>query len=308
MPFPGILTLILLATLALSYYCYRVAFFSPKKGREAIPEIKGEKFEPYRPLMRRLFSQLVSLDYEDVSITSHDGLRLAAKYYHVRDGAPLAIAFHGYRSSGYIDFAGGSELCFDMGHNLLLVDQRSHGKSQGNAITFGILERYDCLAWIDYAVRRFGADTPIVLYGVSMGAAPVLMASGLPLHESVKGIVADCPFSSPSDIILSVCKARHYPPRLSYPFICLGAWIFGHFNLRAESAANAVKRAAVPILLIHGESDGFVPPDMSAVIAASSPDLVRRVTFPDADHAMSYLVDEPRYREIVTDFVNRILL
>lgn len=307
MVLPCILLILILLILAISYYCYRVAFYSPKKGRDTIPQVKGDQYEPYRPLMRRVFSQLTAREYEDVTITSHDGLKLAAKYYHMRDGAPLAIAFHGYRSSCFIDFAGGSELCFDMGQNLLLVDQRAHGKSQGNTISFGILERLDCLSWVNYAAERFGPDTPMILYGVSMGATTVVMASGLPLPDCVKGIVADCPYSSPSDIILSVCKQRHYPPRLAYPFICLGARIFGHFNLRAETAENAVKLATVPILLIHGEADGFVPQEMSAVIARSAPDLVKRVTFPGADHAISYLVDEPRYRQIVTDFVNSVL-
>ena len=303
----GILVLTAVLILIISYNCYRIPFYSPKKNREAIPETKGPQYEPHRATMRRIFSQLAAREYEDVSITSHDGLKLAGKYYHIKDGAPLAIAFHGYRSSGMTDFAGGSELCFDMEQNLLLVDQRAHGKSQGKSISFGILERLDCLAWAHYAVDRFGADTPILLYGVSMGATTVLMASALPLPANVRGIVADCPFSSPADIILAVGKTQHYPPTLIYPFVVLGARIYGHFNLLETTAAEAVRSAKVPILIIHGEADGFVPAAMSEEIAIAQPELVERVTFPGADHAISFLVDEARYRKIVTEFVSNAL-
>lgn len=307
MTIAGILVIIGLIILAISYYCYRVAFFSPIKNREAIPETKGPQFEPHRDTMRRIFTQLAARDYEDVTITSHDGLELAGKYYHIKDGAPLAIAFHGYRSCGMTDFAGGSELCFDMEQNLLLVDQRSHGKSQGSAITFGILERLDCLRWIHFAVSRFGKDVEIMLYGISMGATTVLMASALDLPKNVKGILADCPYSSPSAIIKSVCKQKHYPPNLSYPFILLGAKLFGRFDLNATTAAEAVKLAKVPILIIHGEADGFVPAAMSAEVCNACPDRVQRYTFPGADHGISYLVDEPRYRRIVEEFVSGAL-
>lgn len=307
MTFAGTLIIILLIILLISYICYRIAFFSPTKNREAIPETKGKQYDPHRDTMRRIFTQLAARSYEDVSITSHDGLTLAAKYYHIKDGAPVAIAFHGYRSCGMTDFAGGSELCFEMEQNLLLIDERSHGKSQGSSITFGILERLDCLAWVNYAVERFGKDVKILLYGISMGATTVLMASALKLPPNVKGIVADCPFSSPSAIIRSVCKKLHYPPNLAYPFIVLGAKIFGHFDLNATTAADAVKNAKIPILIIHGEADGFVPAAMSEEVYDACPDHVRRETFPDADHGISFLVDEKRYKKIVREFVDSAL-
>lgn len=297
---------LLLLILLLSYICYRIAFFSPDKNREGIPETKGKQYEPHRDTMRRIFSQLAARDYEDVTVTSRDGLLLAGKYYHVRDGAPLAIAFHGYRSCSLTDFAGGAELCFEMEQNLLLVDQRAHGRSQGKTITFGIEERYDCLTWVNYAVDRFGSDVSIFLYGISMGAATVLMASGLPLPDNVRAIVADCPYSSPSAIIRSVCKKLHYPPKLTYPFVVLGARLFGHFDLNATTAASATANAGVPILIIHGEADSFVPASMSEEIAHAGPSLVRRETFPGADHGISFLVDEQRYKALVKAFIQSI--
>lgn len=300
------LFLLALSILFLSYFAYRKAFFSPRANRTAIAATEGPQFEPHRDAMRRIFVQLAERPYEDVTIQSHDGLTLYGRYYHIRDGAPLGIAFHGYRSCAMTDFAGGSELCFEMGQNLLLVDQRSHGKSQGDTITFGILERLDCLNWVNYAAQRFHCD--ILLYGLSMGAATVLMASALDLPPNVKGIVADCPYSSPECIIRKVCKQMGFPPSLTFPFIRLGGLLFGRFDVCKTTAAEAVRHSKVPVLIIHGESDGFVPCEMSEDVLNACPSLVARHTFPGADHGISYLVDTPRYKKVVSDFINSVLI
>lgn len=289
-----------------AYYGYRVAFYSPTKNREKIPSAEGTQYEPFREEISRIFKQIYERPCEYVSVVSEDGLTLSGRYYHVADGAPLDIGFHGYRSSAFTDFAGGSELSFHLGHNLLLIDERAHGKSQGRTITFGIKERLDALSWVDFALKRFGPDTQILLYGVSMGAATVLMASGLPLPANVKGIIADCPYSVPLDIILEVGKSNPLPQWLIKPFVILGAKLYGGFDLRETDAIKAVREAKVPILVIHGENDGFVPCAMSDLKAAN-PALVERHVFPGADHALSYLVDTKRYWEVVTAFVDRVI-
>lgn len=148
----------------------------------------------------------LSIPYEDVFITSFDGLRLHAKFYAASERkAPVQIMFHGYKSSAERDFCGGLREGIDGGFNVLLVDQRAHGESEGKYLTFGVNERFDCLSWASYAAERFGNDVKIYLYGISMGAATVLMASALPLPKSVSGIVADCGYTSPKDIIFPSC-------------------------------------------------------------------------------------------------------
>ncbi len=302
-----LLCMILAAVFGGGYYGYRIAYFAPKQNREKIPVVSGPQYDPYKEDISRIFKQIHERPCEFVTIESHDGLILSGRYYHVKDGAPLDLCFHGYRSSAFVDFAGGSELTFHMGHNLLLVDQRSHGKSQGRTIAFGILERLDVQHWVEYAVERFGKDVQIVLYGVSMGAATVLMASELPLPENVKGIVADCPYSNPLDIILHVGKTNPMPQWMVKAVAIVGSKVYGGFDIREMDAVKAVKHAKVPILVIHGEADGFVPCEMSEPVVNANPELVTRVTFPGADHAISYLTDTKRYWNIVEAFNNRIL-
>ncbi len=289
-----------------AYYAYRIAFYSPSAGRDELPSTRGPQYDPYREDMARIFHQLNDRPFEFVTVTSHDGLTLSGRYYHIRDGAPLDIGFHGYRSSYLTDFSGGSELSFQLKHNVLLVDQRAHGKSEGHTISFGIQERQDVLKWISYAVDRFGPSTQIILQGISMGAATVLMASELPLSSNVKGIIADCPYASPIEIILHVGKNMPIPGWLIKPFVIWGAKIYGGFDLTETDARKAVKSTSVPILILHGEADGFVPREMSD-LAAHNPAMITRHTFPGADHGISYLVDTPRYRKIVTEFVDKVL-
>lgn len=303
-----IVLLCLLAAIGLggAYYAYRIAFYSPMKDRDQIKPIKGECYDPYRPEMRRIYHQLKDRPCEFVTVTSHDGLKLSGRYYHTEDGAPLDICFHGYRSSSLTDFSGGSELSFQMGHNVLLVDQRAHGKSQGRTIAFGIQERQDLLKWVEYAVERFGPEVKILLYGVSMGGATVLMASELNLPGNVKGIVADCPYTSPIEIILHVGKNMPIPDWLIRPFAILGAKIFGGFDLTETDAEKAVKHTSVPILIIHGEADSFVPHQMSDIVQ-SNPNMITRYTIPNADHGISYLVDTQAYQKYVLEFLEKVL-
>lgn len=289
------------------YYAYRIAFYNPPSDPDKAPNMDGSVYEPYRQEITRLYRQIRDRDCEAVTIYSDDGLKLYGRYYHLRDGAPLDICFHGYRSRSFTDFAGGSELSFEMSHNVLLVDQRAHGRSEGRTISFGIRERWDVLSWIDYATERFGTDTQILLYGVSMGAATVLMAAELELPGNVKGIIADCPYSRPVDIILHVGRSNPLPQWLIRPFVMIGAKIYGGFNLLECDAVRAVRNSRVPILIVHGESDNFVPAAMSEQAYLANPAMITREIYPGADHALSFLSDTPRYRKMVVDFVQKVL-
>ena len=296
--------------LALLMLLYRIAFYSRSRGRtEDIYDIPtSAQYQPKREHMRRLIEDFAAVPFEVVEITSRDGLPLRARYYHSADSAPLEIQFHGYRGSAIRDFCGGAPLGLSLGHNVLLVDQRAHGASGGSTISFGIKERYDVLDWVAYARKRFGADVPIGLYGVSMGAATVLMAAGLELPDNVRGVVADCPYSSPEAIIRKVAREdMHLPAALAMPFIRLSARLFGRYSIREASAVEAVRKAKIPILVIHGEDDRFVPCAMSREIHAANPDLVTLETFPEAGHGLSYIVDPKRYKHLVVGFEKEIL-
>lgn len=290
----------------ISYCCYWVAFYNPERRHaEPIPMPKNWQSGTEGETLRSLHRQMCEVPSERITIESHDGLKLGGRYYHLHDGALLQIQFHGYRGCGERDLCGLHRLARDMGHNILVVSQRAGGASEGNTITFGIKERYDCLAWAKYAAERFGADIPIVLAGVSMGAATVMMASELELPSNVIGIIADCGYTTPGAIIRKVSRDVKIPPWISYPFIVTGALIFGRFRLWDRGAVDAIAHSKVPILIIHGEDDRYVPCEMGQQLEKASEGKATLATFPKASHATSYITDPSRYSQIVTAFLKQ---
>ena len=301
----SILLFLTVAVLIICYICYRIAFFAPKRKPVDPDEIRtpvGAIYDPYREKMIKWVKESRALPQEEFSIKSFDGLTLYGKYYEYTKDAPIELMFHGYRGNAESDLSGGVQRCFKLGRSALIVDQRCSGKSDGNVITFGINEHKDCLSWIDFMVKHFGNDVKIILTGISMGASTVLMTAGNPLPDNVIGVLADCGYTSAEEIIKVVIKKMKLPPNLSYPFVKLGAKIFGHFDLEELSAVEAVKNATVPIIFFHGESDDFVPCEMSRQNYAACASKKKLVTVKDAGHGLSYPVDSELYLNSLKEF------
>lgn len=301
----GIVAALLLLVTAGAWFTYKTAFTNPRRHNNDYILPKGDQYTDAKDIMYRLIDEMKAIAYESVEITSFDGLKLYARYYCVKQGAPLQIQFHGYRGTAFRDFCGGNKLARENGFNTLVVDQRAHGNSQGRTVTFGIKERYDCLSWAQYAAQRW-PDVKILLVGVSMGAATVLAASDLPLPDNVVGIIADCPYSRPSEIIKKVMADAKFP-RALYPLVKLGARMFGHFDIDGEGAEQAVAHTDKPILLLHGTDDRLVPYKMSCRIAQNCRAYVQTELFDGAGHALSYLQDGERYKNACLDFAQRCI-
>ena len=288
-------------------YVYLQCFHSPADRKEdPYTLIEGEQYAALADVIIECTRVMDKAPCEDVYTISHDGLKLHARYYHTKANAPTVIVMHGYRSNAIRDGAGGFALSRQLGFNILVPDQRAHARSEGKVISFGINERQDCLRWIEYANTRFGSHLPILLCGLSMGAATVLMAADLDLPENVVGIMADCPYASPAGIIRKVCTDRGFPEKLVFPFIRAAAKLLGRFSISESTAVDAVKQARVPILLIHGDDDRFVPCSMSREIAENCASGVQLEIFPDAGHGLCYMSDPDRYEEAVYAFLGSI--
>ena len=295
------------AILYLLYYGYKLAFYYEDPQASPYDYEDNDQSRACKAVLDASIADFKAADFEHVSITSDDGLKLAGKYYHVKDGAPLEIQCHGYKGNAIRDFSGNWKIANEAGRNILLIDERAHGNSEGHTITFGILERTDVLNWIKYANERFG-NIPILLSGVSMGAATVLMTSSMDLPSNVKGIIADCPYDAPSNIIKKVLGAdMGMPVKFVYPLIRLGGMLYGKFNLDADSPVEAVKDSKVPILLIHGDDDRFVPYEMSCNIHAAAPETIEFHTIHGAGHAYNYATNPEEYTKIVHAFTKRVI-
>lgn len=308
---PVILTIILLipAAAAASYFCYRLAFSVPKQSRESLFEMPDtEQYAPYSAEARQMISDALEIPYKEAVVTSYDGLRLFGKCYIASADAPWLIMLHGYRSGAERDFCGGLKFGIDSGFNVLLVDQRAHGKSEGKCLTFGIKERYDCLTWINYVISQAGSSCKIALYGMSMGAATVLMAAGSGLPKNVACIVADCGYTSPKAIIKKVIREMHYPVFPTYALVRLGGMLFGGFDIEEYSAVQAMEKCDIPVLFIHGDDDRFVPCDMGRENHRHCRAEGKKLLIvPNAGHGMSYMSDKRAYLGTVSEFLKSAL-
>lgn len=221
---------------------------------------------------------------------SFDGLILAARYYNNKSDKTI-ILFHGYRSSALRDFSCAVEMYKNFGFNVLLCDQRSHGRSDGKLITFGAKEKFDVITWCEYVTEKYSAKK-IILGGMSMGATTVLLSLGLKLPKNVVAVIADCGFTSPKDIILKVAKQNYkINAKFILPLINILCAIFGKFSIYNNDTRIAVKNSDIPILLIHGEADGFVPCEMSKDTIKYANDKSSILLVKNADHGLSFLVD-----------------
>ena len=296
---------VLLAVLIIAYICYRMAFYEPDRKpqpRDHVDVPQGKAYEPFRDAIVNWTLETRAMPREDMYITAFDGLKLHGRYYEYAPGAPIELMMHGYRGTAERDLSGGVQRCFKLGRSALIVDQRCSGESGGNVITFGIHEHRDCLSWVSYMITRFGPDVRIILTGISMGAATVLTAAGKPLPENVIGVLADCGYDSAKNIIQKVIGDMGLPPKLAYPFVKLGARLFGHFDLEETSPLEAMKTCSVPVILFHGENDDFVPCQMSRNIYEACPSRKKLVTVPGAGHGLSYPTDPEGYRQALQEF------
>lgn len=249
-------------------------------------------------------------ELSDHSVTSYDGLRLAAKYLPPEGEARgIVLLMHGFRSSALHDFSLATEVYRGLGFGCFMPYHRAHGDSEGKYITYGVKERYDVVSWCRYIDEKF-PGVPVILDGISMGAATVMMALGLELPVNVKGAVADCGFTTPFDEFKFVMKEKmHMKP---FPFLytfALAARIFAGFSIKGASTVEALKKNRLPIFIAHGEADTLVPHSMSVVNYDAAKDSCDAtfLSVPGAEHGLSFLTDRETYTNEVKKLIDKCI-
>lgn len=238
-----------------------------------------------------------------VDIISRDGIKLVGHWYENPDAQRVVVAMHGWRSSWSQDFGMIADFLHNNGCSVLYAEQRGQNSSGGDHMTFGLLERYDCLDWINWVNTYTGQTLPVYLAGISMGATTVLMAAGLELPVNVRGIVADCGFTSPyaiwkhvteENLHLSYKLHGNLVERLCQRKIRMGA--------KEYSTIVAMNGCQIPVLFVHGSDDRFVPVTMTYENYRACAAPKELLVVPGAGHGLSYYVEQDRYEEKVKAF------
>lgn len=244
---------------------------------------------------------------QEVEMKSFDGLTLRGVWVPAENPKGTILLAHGYRSSKMVDFSLAFEMYHTIGMNILLPDQRAHGKSEGRFITFGVKESRDMQSWIAYHNETFG-DFPLILSGLSMGASTMLYLADADLPDNVKGIIADCGFTSPREIIKTVFHRVIHLPAAPTLFVAdLFARLFAGFSLTEKDTRRSLQNSKLPVLLVHGVEDGFVPCEMTKQGYDACNGEIEILLVDKADHGVSFLVDKPRYTKTVVAFLEKYL-
>lgn len=242
---------------------------------------------------------------ESVSVKSRDGLTLRGKLLRCPNAKRTIITVHGYRSYGLFDFSPILPFYYSQKCNLLVIDQRACGESEGKYIGFGLLERFDLLKWIALVNDNFG-ELPLYLHGISLGGATVLMASSLELPANVKGIIDDCGYSSAGKILRRVLKQWFkLPPFPLYYIAKLFIWLHAGYDPDSYSAPEALSAAKLSVLMIHGSADDFVPIGMSRENFAACVSEKKLIIVNGAAHAESYYIEPDRINGELKEFFSK---
>lgn len=244
---------------------------------------------------------------EKVVITSSDNLKLVGHIFPATAPKRIIICMHGWRSSWDHDYAVVSKFLHEqLNSTLIIPEQRGQGDSEGEFMGFGIFERHDCLDWINYTKQRYGDDMPIYLMGISMGATTVLMTTGADLPDNVKGVIADCGFTSPGAVMSHVVKNNlKINEKLTYPLVNKRINKIAHFDIDEYSSIKALETCQVPVLFIHGSSDTFVPVQMTFENYEACQAPKDLLIVPGAGHGMSYVKDTAAYEKAVRYFFKK---
>lgn len=278
---------------------------------ERTTRMAGADWTQYKDILEERKAYVFAREHEEVYQTSFDGLRLHAAWFPPKADTEgrkkVVLCFHGYTSQGLKDFLGLSKYYLERGFGMLHPDARAHGKSEGEYVGFGCLDRHDALQWINWVIETCGEEVSILLHGISMGGATVLMASGFELPPQVKGIISDCAFTSPKEVFTHVLHSMYHLP--AFPIIPLADAAnqkLAGYGMDECNAKHEVARAKVPILFIHGSEDTFIPCSMCQELYDSCASPKEMLIVEGAAHAESYFKDREGYEAALDRFQRKI--
>lgn len=299
---------IAVAELGIAGYFYRRTMRRNRAKTERTIKMAGTDWSQYSDFIGKRKEYFLAQPHEDVWIQSTDGLKLHGTFFPNGGSKRVMIGFHGYTSQGMKDYIALSDYYLKKGFAMLLVDERAHGESEGTYIGFGCLDRLDAIEWMKWVLETCGNDTEIILHGTSMGAATVLMASGLELPSQVKGIVSDCGFTSPKEVFTHVLKSMYHMP--AFPTIQISDFLnqrLAGYGTDECNAAREVKKSKTPTLFIHGDADTFVPTWMCEKIYGNCSAKKWKLIVSGAAHAESYYKDTKGYEQALDMLLDEVL-
>lgn len=293
-----ILILVVVAVLATNFGVKMTLMAKRKDSRKMLEELWYNFGTDYR--------EYKDLPVEEVFIKSHDGLRLKGFYHEVnKNSSKVIIINHGYTANHYVTYQF-IDMFFEVGYNVLLIDMRSHGESEGNYATYGYQESKDIEQWINWVKDKFGSNAYMGIYGFSMGAAAVMLCSKSQEKE-VKFIIEDCGFTTAREAIRFQFSKGKVPFWPLYHFVRFKALKKYNVDFDKISPIDAISKSKIPTLFIHGENDEIIPTWMAKKLYETKKgDKDKLYIAPNAGHMTSYYKNREEYKKVINDFLDSL--
>ena len=223
------------------------------------------------------------LGVEDAWLRTSDGVKLHAWWIAPKNAEYTFLCFHG-NAANIANREDIYRFLADLPVNVLAVEYRGYGKSEGSPSEAGIY--LDAQAAYDYLLKERGiAPRKIVVFGVSLGTA---VATDLASQREVAGLVLEAPFPSAKVVA-----------RRAYPFLPgLGAVVRSKF----DSAAK-LKNVRVPVLVAHCSREPVISFSLGEEVfrAANEPKIFLRLE--GYCHEEGTLVAPADYRAKLLEFL-----
>lgn len=248
---------------------------------------------------------LQSADTELLTVMTEDGYKLVARVFYQNAetaGHKWVLLLHGYTGWKEEMFPIAYRYAME-GYQVLMPDMRCSGDSEGDFIGMGWTDRIDNMLWLDWIISRDG-DAEIAIHGQSMGASCGLMMAGEELPSNVKAVIADSAYTDVYNMFKKQMKEWFHLP--AFPLLDGAAVMLrlrGGYNLKEASALEAVKRTSLPILLIHGTEDAFVPVQMSEELYEAAAGDKELLLVEGAGHVQAPDKDPDKYYGTVFSFL-----
>lgn len=215
----------------------------------------------------------------------------------------FVVVVHGYTSSAE-NMATYIKSFYDLGYNVFAPDLLAHGKSQGDFYTMGGIDSEDLANWIK-KISEENNKPDIALFGISMGAATVMNVLDNNLPNNVKVVMEDSGYVDLDKQFKYQLKKLFGLP--SFPIINSASTVAkiraGYF-ISDVNATDALKNNNLPMLILHGEQDGFVPFEHAKDAYELVSSKKEFHSFKDAKHVKAERIYREQYWNIVSKFLN----
>ncbi|MEN4010612.1 MAG: alpha/beta fold hydrolase [Bellilinea sp.] len=243
-----------------------------------------------------------SWEKQSVRLASPFGYSLSGDYFPLPGSPRTVVLVHGftYTRLGCIKYL---PVFRALGFNALMYDQRYHGLSGGANTTFGFYEQHDLRVMFEWALAQLPPGGKVGALGESLGGATCLLHATLDPRPAF--VIADCAYADLKEQLALRLRRDYRLP--SFPLLPLASLICrlqAGFWFGQVAPLRAVAALQMPVLFIHGQSDGYTPPQASRrLYDAKTRGLRRLYLAPNADHAESYWHNRAEYARQVEDFL-----